>query len=69
MYVGGISNYNISFLVYIHDIMYVLCRWKELELFVSFKKQQLHTAVGIQKYSEDIKETMVFVYVRMYAYA
>ena len=49
--------------------MYYVRRWKELELFVSFKKQQLHTAFGIQKYSEDIKETMVCVYVRMYVYA
>ena len=37
------------------------CRWKELELLVFTKKQQLHTAFGIQNYSEDVKETMVCV--------
>ena len=45
--------------------MYV-CRWRELRFLVSTKKQQLHTAFGIQDYSEDVKETMVRMYVCTY---
>jgi len=34
-------------------------RWEELTTLVSAKKQQLHTAFGIQNFSQEIKETMV----------
>ena len=40
---------------------YHLYRWRELVSLVTTKKQQLHTAFGIQNYSQDVKETMVCV--------
>ncbi|XP_065894663.1 spectrin beta chain, non-erythrocytic 1-like isoform X3 [Dysidea avara] len=39
----------------------ITARWDELATLVSAKKQQLHTAFGIQNFSQEIKETMALI--------